>query len=104
MHVIGPICPVCKMPVPLSWRVGLRKSWGACPYCGIVLVERSSRKLICAFVSICLVCFIWWGAPWLRSILMRGLLALLCIMGAHLFMLGFVVRDQRRAGSTSRFS
>ncbi len=82
----------------MGWRLGLRKSWGACPSCGTVLVESLSRKVTCAGLFLLAVCFIWFGGPWLGSIVARGGIGLASILVAHLLLPGFEVRHGKYHG------
>lgn len=55
----SPTCPGCDNAIPLRWRLGLRKSWGACDYCGVVIIESSLRKVVCAGVFVGAAAFMW---------------------------------------------
>jgi hypothetical protein len=98
MQSLGPTCPVCDRAIPVRWRLGLRKSWGACPHCGVVIRELFSRKLLCSLLFLLAVGFMWFGGPWDSSLALRGGLGLASILVAHLVLPGFEVRDERRNG------
>src|SRR5262249_25679490 len=96
MHAFGPKCPVCDKPIPIRWRLGLRKSWGACESCGIVLHEAALRKVICSAVYLIACCFIAFGDRSPGALAVRGVLGLASVILAHLILPGFEVRDERR--------
>jgi hypothetical protein len=98
MLKFSPRCPACESAIPLRWRLGLRKSWGACDQCGIVIRELFLRKVVCSGVFLAAMAFMWFGEPWVAGRIVRGLLGLLAIAVAHLTLPGFEIRDERRNG------
>lgn len=96
MQAFGPTCPACVRAIPLSWRFGLRKSWGACPHCGLVIRESIFRKIASTLLFLFASGFVWFGEPWLSSLALRGTLGLASILVAALVMPGFDIRDERR--------
>src|SRR6266404_1989312 len=98
MHCFSPVCPVCDKTIPMSWRIGLRKPWGACPHCGIVLVEKLSRKATCFSLVLLSFLFMRFGERWLESLVARGALGLAAILVARLFLPGFEVRNESHSG------
>jgi hypothetical protein len=95
MGAIGPTCPVCDKAIPIRWRLGLRKSWGACPHCGFVIRETFQRKLSRALIFLLASGFIWFGERWQGSLALRGGVGLTGILVAALVLPGFEVRHER---------